>query len=54
MENLIHYFLPCNKLNKAYRELNLERALDEDTGPGVFSSLSSSPLDHILLYLVIE
>ena len=40
-ENLTHHFLTCyaycNSV-KAYRELNLERALDEDTG--VFSFLS--------------
>ena len=44
-ENLIHHFPTCyaySSLKKAYRELNLERALNEDTGPGDFSILSSS------------
>ena len=37
-------------VEKPIGELNLKRALDEDTGPGVF--LSSFPLFHLLLHWV--
>ena len=39
MKNLIHHFPTCctYSVKKPIGELNLERALDEDTGPGVFS-----------------
>ena len=43
MNNLIHNFpiYYAYSVNKAYRELNLERVLDEDTGVFLFFLLSS-------------
>ena len=35
MKNLIHHFPTCHTYT--LKKLNLERALDEDTGPGDFS-----------------
>ena len=47
MKNIIYiyHFPTCYTYSvrkPIYRELNLVRALDEDTGPGAFSFLSSS------------
>ena len=46
MKNLIHHFPTCcaYSIKEPIGELNLERALDEDTGvfSFIFSSLSSS------------
>ena len=50
MNNLTHHFFNMLHLlysKKAYRELNLVRALDEDTR--VFS-FSFSPLDHAIVH----
>ena len=56
-ENLIHHFptymLCLLFLKKAYRELNLERALNEDTGPGDFSILSFSPLGQTAVMYIL-
>ena len=40
--NTPFFYMLCLLCKKAYRELNLERASGEDTGPGDFSFLSSS------------
>ena len=48
-------YMLCLFFKTAYRELNLERALDEDTGPGDFSFLSSSsPLGHVMYTRAIQ
>ena len=46
MKNVIHHFPTCYacSVKKPVGELNLESALDEDTGPGAF------PLFHHLLH----
>ena len=48
MKNLIHHFPTCYAVKKPIGELNLERALNEDTG--VFSFFFSSL--HLLLHWV--
>ena len=42
--NTPFFYMLCLLCKKAYRELNLERALDEDTGPGEVFSFLSAPL----------
>ena len=54
MKTLVHHFPTCcaYSVKKPIGELNLKRALDEDTGPVVFSLFfsslsSSSKLGHV-------
>ena len=49
--NMPFSYMLCLLFKKAYRELKLERALDEDTGPGEFSFFFSTGPYMYLMYV---
>ena len=54
MNNLIHHFPTCHtySVKKGYRGLNLERALDEDTGIFLFFFCSTVPFISCIFHCI--